>query len=81
MWEKNSHRPQLLFEEIRYQFYQAKLIQARTPRILTLKINQITKFGTLKKPMIWLFDVINFRFIGIIKQNVLGTTSSEQYFK
>ena len=39
---------------------QAKLIQARTLRISILKINQITKFGTLKKPS--LFDVINFRF-------------------
>ena len=29
-------------------------------RILTLKINQGTKFGTLKKPMFSLFDVIIF---------------------
>ena len=49
---------------------QAKLIQARTPRILILKINQMTKFGTLKKPN--LFDVINFRFEWNNKTNYLG---------
>ena len=48
----------------------AKLISdnlARVPRMLALKIDQITKFGTLKKPMFCLFDVINCRFNGIIK--------------
>ena len=44
--------------------------QAPVPRILALKIYQITKFGTLKKPLFCLFDVINFRFNGIIKQNI-----------
>ena len=37
-----------------------------------------TKFGTLKKPMFSLFDVIIFF---LIKQSILGTTSSEQYLK
>ena len=46
--------------------------------IQALKINQGTKFGALKKPMFSLFDVIIFLFNGIIKQNILGTTSSEQ---
>ena len=46
-------------------------IQALTPRILTLKINQRTKFRTLRKPMFSLFnfDVIIFWFDGIINQN------------
>ena len=39
-----------------------------TPRILTLKINWGTKFGTLKKLMLALFDVITFLFNGVIKQ-------------
>ena len=38
--------------------------------IQALKINQGTKFGTLKKPMFSLFDVIIFLFNGIIKQNI-----------
>ena len=37
--------------------------------IRALKINQGTKFGTLKKSMFSLFDVIIFLFNGIIKQN------------
>ena len=37
---------------------------------LTLKINQGTKFGTLKKPSFSLLDVIIFRFTGLIKQNI-----------
>ena len=37
-------------------------------------------FRTLEKPMFSLFDVINFWFNGI-KQNICGTTSSEQYLK
>ena len=45
-------------------------IQAHTPRILTLKINQGTKSGTLKKPMFSLFDVIIFLFDGMKKQNI-----------
>ena len=36
--------------------------------IQALKINQGTKFGTLKKPMFSLFDVIIFWFNGKIKQ-------------
>ena len=48
------------------------MIQALTSRILTLKINQGTKFGTLKKPIFSLFDVVIYLFIfwlnGIIKQ-------------
>ena len=73
-------------------------IQGWTPKILTLSINQGTKFGTLKKPMFSLFDVINFWFRTLkkpmfslfdvinfwfngIKQNICGTTSSEQYLK
>ena len=43
-----------------------------------MKINQGTKFGTLKKPMFSFFDVIIFLFNGKIEQNILGTTSSEQ---
>jgi len=46
-------------------------IQAQTPRILTLKIKQGTKSGTLKKPMFSLFDVIVFLFNGMTKQNIL----------
>ena len=38
--------------------------------ILILTINQATKFGTLKKPLFSLFDVINFLYNGIIKQNI-----------
>ena len=45
-------------------------IYALTPRILTLKINQGTKFGTLKKPIFSLFDMIIFWFNGMIKQNI-----------
>ena len=56
-------------------------IQALTPRILTLKISQGTKFGTLKRPKFSLFDVTIFWFNGIMKQNIKGTTSSEQYLK
>ena len=42
---------------------QAKLISDNSksglaPKILTLKINQGTKFGTLKMPMFILFDVV-----------------------
>ena len=48
------------------------MIQALTSRILTLKINQGTKFGTLKKPIFSLFDVVIYLFIfwlnGIMKQ-------------
>ena len=36
-----------------------------------------TKFGTLKKPMFSLLDVIIFQFNGIIKQNVEIFTSLE----
>ena len=42
-------------------------IQARD---IDIKINQITKIGTLKKPLFCLLDVINFWFNGIIKQNI-----------
>ena len=49
--------------------------------VLTLKINPGTKSGTLIKPMFSIFDVIIFRFNGIIKQNIQGTTSNEQYLK
>ena len=45
-------------------------IQSLTPRILTLKINQGTKFGTLKKPMFSFFNVIIILFNGKIKQNI-----------
>ena len=45
--------------------------------ILTLKINQGTKFGSLKKIICDHFSCFN----GIIKQNIKGTTSSEQYLK
>ena len=39
--------------------------------ILTLTTNQATKFGTLKRPVFSLFDVIIFFFNnGIIKQNI-----------
>ena len=43
-------------------------IQALTPRIPTLKINQGTKFGTLKKPMFSLFYLVIFLFNGKMKQ-------------
>ena len=46
--------------------------QAPTPRTLTLKSNQGTKSGTLKKPMFCLFDVIIFFiifFFSMGKQN------------
>ena len=46
------------------------MIHALMPRILTLKINQGTKFGTLRKPMLSYFDVIIFWLNGIIKQNI-----------
>ena len=47
-----------------------------------LKINQGTKFGTIKKPMFSLFDVIVFWFHVTIKQNTSkGTTSSENHLK
>ena len=52
-----------------------------TLRILTLKSNQGTKSGALKKPMFSLFDysdVIICSFNGKIKQNIQGMTSSEQ---
>ena len=35
-------------------------IQAQTPKTLTLKSNQGTKFGTLQMPMFSLFDLIIF---------------------
>ena len=38
--------------------------------IQALKINQGTKFGTLKKPIFSLFDVIFVWFNGKIKQNI-----------
>ena len=38
--------------------------------IQALKINQGTKFGTLKKPMFSLIDVIIFLFNEKIKQNI-----------
>ena len=44
------------------------MIQALTPRTLTLKSNQGTKSGTLKKPMFSLLDVIISFFHGKIKQ-------------
>ena len=50
------------------------VIQALTTRVLTLKINQGTIFGTHEKPMFSLFDV---KFFFISKY--LGQTSSEQY--
>lgn len=50
------------------------VIQALTTRVLTLKINQGTIFGTHEKPMFSLFDV---KFFLILKY--LGQTSSEQY--
>ena len=43
-------------------------IQALTPRIPTLKINQGTKFGTLKKPMFSLSYLVIFLFNGKMKQ-------------
>ena len=39
-------------------------------KIQALKINQGTKFGTLKKPMFSLFDEIIFWFNEKIKQNI-----------
>ena len=39
--------------------------------VLTLKINPGTKFGTLIKSMFSIFDVIIFRFNGLIKQPAL----------
>lgn len=50
------------------------VIQALTTRVLTLKINQGTIFGTHEKLMFSLFDV---KFFFISKY--LGQTSSEQY--
>ena len=44
--------------------------QALTPMILKLKIKQGNKFGTLKKPMFSLFEVIFLISNGIIKQNI-----------
>ena len=41
--------------------------------IQALKINQGTKFGTLKTPMFSLFDVI---ILIILIQNIYGTNSS-----
>ena len=46
-----------------------------------METNEGTKFGTLKKPMFSLFDVIIFLFNGKIKQTISGTTSSKQYLK
>ena len=43
-------------------------IQALMQRILTLKFNQGNKFGTLRKPMFSLFDVIIFWFNGTINK-------------
>ena len=40
-------------------------------RTLTLKIHHGTKFVTLIRPIIRLFDVIIFGFNGIIKQNII----------
>ena len=48
------------------------MIQALTPRTLTLKSNQGTKSGTLKKPMFSLFDVIPFFFQWENKTKHLG---------
>ena len=39
---------------------------------MTLKINQGTKFGTLKKPMFSLLDVIIFQFTGIMKHEIIA---------
>ena len=55
-------------------FYPFKLMsnliqQNWSVTIQALKINQGTKFGTLKKPMFSLFDEITFLFKWIIKQN------------
>ena len=47
--------------------------------VLTLKINPGTKFGTLIKPMLSIFDVIIFRFNGIIKQPALFLAIAEVY--
>ena len=44
---------------------------------MTLKINQGTKVGTLKKPIFDHFSCFN----GIIKQNIYSKTSSKQYLK
>ena len=51
------------------------------PRILTIKINQGTKFGTLEKPMFSFFDVISFLFNGKIEQNIKGTTSNNSIYE
>lgn len=57
--------------------------QALTPRILTSKINKINKFGTHKKPIFSLFDlIIIFVIINwIVKENIYCTTFSEKYLK
>ena len=47
--------------------------------VLTLKINPGTKFGTLIKPMFSIFDVIIFRFNGIIKPPALFLAIAEVY--
>ena len=39
---------------------------------MTLKINQGTKFGTLKKLMFSLLDVIFFQFTGIMKHEIIA---------
>ena len=44
-----------------------------------MKINPGTKFGTLIKPMFSIFDVIIFRFNGIIKQPALFLAIAEVY--
>ena len=55
-----------------------------TLKILTLKSNQGTKSGALKKPMFSLFDyfdAIICSFNGKIEQNITGMTCSEQCLK
>ena len=47
--------------------------------VLTLKINPGTKFGTPIKPMLSIFDVIIFRFNGIIKPPALFLAIAEVY--
>ena len=49
--------------------------------IQALKINQGTKFGTLKTGPTFRLLRQFFEFNGMIKQNISGTTSSEQYLK
>ena len=57
-------------------------IQALTPRILTLKVNQGTKSGTRRKPIFSVFDEIIFYFGGARSKGfaTLRNVSKLQFF-